>query len=212
MATRRANDAARCSPATARRGRLSERAWADVRIAARVARETDVVLRLHGIEIYNKRKPHKLEKEVVQQKQQKPVEAAVLELPLATDGEAPPPPLSKRQRRSAQRLQEFQEKKRAAEVAEVLADPATSIRTEEGARYYVARRERQRLLARRPTPMDDSSSDVSSVEGQPRGEEGPPRGVDVGPKRARVSPPDVGRSAEGCREPEAARGGPGVPL
>ena len=121
MATRRANDAARCSPATARRGRLSERAWADVRVAARVARETGVVLRLHGIEIYNKRKPHKLEKEVVQQKQQKPVEAAVLELPLATDGEAPPPPLSKRQRRSARRLQEFQEKKRAEFVAKSIA-------------------------------------------------------------------------------------------
>ena len=60
MATRRANHAATASPATAKRGRLSERAWSDVLRAARIARAEGVALRVHGIEIYNKRKPQKL--------------------------------------------------------------------------------------------------------------------------------------------------------
>ena len=131
-------------------------------------------------------------------------------LPSTTAGEAPPASLSRRQQRSARRLEEFLEKKRAAEVAEVMFFNQWSLDT---AQALVRRRERKRLEAAhraRATPMDDSSSDVSSVEGQPRGGEGPPCGVDVGPKRARVSPPDVGRSAEGSREPEAARGGPCV--
>jgi hypothetical protein len=49
--------------------------------------------------------------------------------------------------------------------------------------------------AQRAEPMDDSSSDVSSVDGRPPGAvelEGPPCSVDVGPKRARVSLPDAG--------------------
>ena len=48
MATRRANHAATASPATAKRGRLSERAWSDVLRAARIARAEGVALRVHG--------------------------------------------------------------------------------------------------------------------------------------------------------------------
>ena len=41
--------AAKASPAAAKRGRISERMWADVRRAARVAREEGVSLRVrHG--------------------------------------------------------------------------------------------------------------------------------------------------------------------
>ena len=64
MATRRANHAATASPATAKRGRLSERAWSDVLRAARIARAEGVALRVHGIAIYNKRKPLKLKNKV----------------------------------------------------------------------------------------------------------------------------------------------------
>ena len=64
MATRRANHAATAPPATAKRGQLSERAWSDVLRAARIARAEGVALRVHGIEIYNKRKPQKLKNKV----------------------------------------------------------------------------------------------------------------------------------------------------
>ena len=64
MATRRANHAATAPPATAKRGRLSERAWSDVLRAARIARAEGVALRVHGIAIYNKRKPLKLKNKV----------------------------------------------------------------------------------------------------------------------------------------------------
>ena len=73
-ATRRANHAATASPATAKRGRLSERAWSDVLRAARIARAEGVALRVHGIEIYNKRKPLKLKNKVLRQEQKKPTE------------------------------------------------------------------------------------------------------------------------------------------
>ncbi len=45
------NHAATASPATAKRGRLSERAWSDVLRAARIARAEGVALRVHGIEM-----------------------------------------------------------------------------------------------------------------------------------------------------------------
>ena len=65
----------------------------------------------------------------------------------------------------------------------------------------------ERIAAARASPMEAEAS----VGGRPPGEEGPPRGVYTGPKRARVTPPDVGRSASGNCMSEAARGGPRVP-
>ena len=54
------------SPSTAKRGRLSERMWADVRVAVRVARDEGVPLRVHGVDVlpivqkqHKKAKAHK---------------------------------------------------------------------------------------------------------------------------------------------------------
>ena len=86
MATRRANHAATAPPATAKRGRLSERAWSDVLRAARIARAEGVALRVHGIEIYNKRKPQKLKNKVLRQEQKKPTETVAPTLPSTANG------------------------------------------------------------------------------------------------------------------------------
>ena len=86
MATRRANHAATASPATAKRGRLSERAWSDVLRAARIARAEGVALRVHGIEIYNKRKPQKLKNKVLRREQKKPTETVAPTLPSTANG------------------------------------------------------------------------------------------------------------------------------
>ena len=79
---------------------------------------------------------------------------------------APPSPaLSKRQQRSAQRLQEFQEHKRAALVQGLVSKGADP----EVARSTVAREERKRLelvAAQRAAPMEQ---EAGSVEGRPPG-------------------------------------------
>ena len=110
--------AAKPSPVAATRGRLSERVWADVRRAARLAREESVVVKVHGIEVYGlPLKQHKLTPcRLGHKEQKKPAEPAAPTLPSATAGDAPPKPLTKRQQRIAQRLMEFQEQKRAAAV------------------------------------------------------------------------------------------------
>ena len=67
--------------------------------------------------------------------------------------EASPPPLSKRKQRSAQRLQEYQEKKRADAVAELVAKGCELAI----AQANVARLERKRLeerAAARAVPME----------------------------------------------------------
>ena len=71
----------------------------------------------------------------------------------AADEASAPPALSKRQQHSAQRLQEFQEKKRAALVQELVSKGTDSVVAE----GIVARDERKRLeyiVAHRATPMD----------------------------------------------------------
>ena len=186
MATRRANHAATASPATAKRGRLSERAWADILRATRVVREEGVALRVHGIEIFNKRKPLKMKKKVPRQEQKKPTETVAPTLPSTANGETPPPPRSKRKQRSAQRLLDFQEKKRAAAVQKQILQGADPIVAQE----TVARSERRRLeiiaqlAVARATPMEAESS----IEGRPPGEqERQPRDQVARPKRARKS-------------------------
>jgi hypothetical protein len=128
------------SPSTAKRGRLSERMWADVRVAARVARDEGVPLRVHGVDVlpivqkqHKKAKAHKTP--------QPKAEAAGGEGSEAACGEAPPRPPSKRQQRQARRLEEFHEKKRkallAAKIAEGVPQPL--------AEAAVAREEQKRL-------------------------------------------------------------------
>jgi hypothetical protein len=55
------------APAAAKRGRRDERLLAKLRLAALVAREHGVTVRVHGIEICNKRKPSLLQKEMQHQ-------------------------------------------------------------------------------------------------------------------------------------------------
>ena len=184
MATRRANHAATASPATAKRGRLSERAWSDVLRAAHIARAEGVALRVHGIEIYNKRKPLKLKSKVcVAPGAEKPTETVAPTLPSTANGVKPPPPHSKRQQRSALRLQEFQEKKRAAAVQDFVTQGVDPVVAQE----KVARLERKRLeriAADCVAPMEAEPS----IEGRPPGEqERQPRGQVARPKRARGS-------------------------
>ena len=94
---------ATASPPAATRGLRSERAWIDVRSAARIAREEGVVLRLHGTQVMPLRKLQKQPK-VLGKEQRKPAEAAAPPLLLAKVGEAPPSPaLSKRPGSSAAR-------------------------------------------------------------------------------------------------------------
>jgi len=123
------------SATTARRGRLSERAWADVRRAARLARAEGITLKVHGVEITGVLKQPQVAKTRTKRKaQQRPAETAASEQPSTVADEASPPPLSKRKQRSAQRLLEFQEKKRAAMLVRY-----------EGRQDVVERLERKRL-------------------------------------------------------------------
>ena len=100
------------SPPTAKSGRLSERAWTDILRGARLARAEGVELLMHGVKITGTRKPSPVKMASCKGLQQ-PVEPAVPKPPLAKADDASPPPLSKREERSARRLQVFQQKKRA---------------------------------------------------------------------------------------------------
>ena len=91
----------------ATRGRLDERQWRDVHRAARIARATGVTITVHGVVVQTMTpggralaQSAQLQRERVSAPQQ-PAQRAV--------GDSPPP-LTRRQRRSAARLQEFQEK------------------------------------------------------------------------------------------------------
>ena len=101
--------APRPSPAGAKRGLLSERAWADVRRAARLAHEEKVTIRLHGLVVTAKLKQSEVSEKVVQEDPKLPVEAAGRTTSSAMAGDAPPSSGGKRKERNAQRLQEFQE-------------------------------------------------------------------------------------------------------
>ena len=103
-------------------------------------------------------------------------------------GDAPPKPLTKRQQRSAQRLQEYQEKKRAAAVQE-LVDKGCELSV---AQAKVARLERKQLEERAQAGAAPMEEDATSVDGRPPGQEGQPRGENASPKRARVSLPETG--------------------
>ena len=98
---------------TAKRGRLNDRAWRDVSRAARIAREEGVSLRVHGVEVTGLLKQQWVAKRCVHVAKQQPAESAASKQASAAAGDSSQPQLSRRQQRSAQRLLEFQEKKRA---------------------------------------------------------------------------------------------------
>ena len=154
--------ARRRSSAQAKRGLLSERAWVDVRRAARVAHDEGVTLRLHGIEVTsNTLKQLKEVKE--KHMQQKPAESAG-RTQHSADGDAPPP-LSKRKERSARRLEEFLEKKRTAFIAQLVAK-GCELHNAQKACAYTERKRLERIARRRATSMEveTASEAADSVE------------------------------------------------
>ena len=113
----------------------------------------------------------------------KSTEAVAPKLHSTSADDASPTPLSARKQRSARRLQEFQEKKRAAAVQDFVTQGADPVVAQE----KVARLERKRLeriAADCVAPMEAEPS----IEGRPPGEqERQPRGQVARPKRARGS-------------------------
>lgn len=165
MADAKRDVTAKHSPA-AMRGRISERAWVDIRRAARIASTAGVTLRVHGVEVsgtalMQRRMRTKMQGTNVQSK----VPAASVAAPathMETSGEAPTPPLSKRQQRSKARLLEFQEKKREALVQKCVAYGTDLVYAHEKVQRLERRRlERIAAKKRRETRMD---VDAASVE------------------------------------------------
>ena len=121
---------------------------------------------------------------------QKPMETTAPKQPsVAADEASCLSPLSKRQQRSMQRLQDFQEKKRATLVQE-LVSKGTDLIVAQG---IVARDERKRLedaTAHHAAPMD---AEAASAEGRPPGSQAAAAQRHlVSPKRARLSLPEAG--------------------
>ena len=100
-------DASRAST----RGRIAEREWRDIRRAARIARVEGVALKVHGVEVaaLSIRKAPDKKANHLQKQPTDPVDP-----PKQQDeavGDTPRPPTARQQHR-AQRLREYQEKKR----------------------------------------------------------------------------------------------------
>ena len=92
-----------------------------------------------------------------------PADAATQKTPSATAGDAPPSAGGKRKKRSAQRLQEFQEKKRAGFIAELVAKGCELGHAQEA----VANAERKRLerIARaRAQPMEADAAPAGPAQ------------------------------------------------
>ena len=161
--------ARRRSSADAKRGLLSERAWADVRRAARVAHDEGVTLRLHGVVVTNNTLKQ-LEQVNTKHMQQKPVESAGGTQQRTTEGKVPPSP-SKRKKRSAQRLEEFLEKKRNAFIAELIARGCDSQHAQEACAH--AEQERLARIAQSranasATSMEAESASEPAESAEPR--------------------------------------------
>jgi len=119
---------------------VSERVWADVRVAARVARAEGVALRVHGIEVlpYTLKQHFKAPSHQVSKPKAETVEGAQ---PAVARDEASQRPPSKRQQRQARRLEEFHKQKREAAVAAKVAAGVEAAVAEQ----QVAREEQRRL-------------------------------------------------------------------
>ena len=102
-----------------KRGTMSARHWADIRQAARLVRTEGVMLTLHGIEIHPPRA------QAVRSSQSSAGKAVEKKPEPEDDGQQPMETVasnepSKSQQRSARRLAEFIEKKRAARWSEMV--------------------------------------------------------------------------------------------
>lgn len=195
VAMRDSSAVAARSGRSAKRDRTRAYVWADVCRAARVARAEGVTLRVHGIVVSPVLKQHKKDDMLRTKVQQQPVEATVPPPPAAAaDDSSSPPPLSKRKQRSAQRLLVYQEKMRAARLADTIQ--TLSRRSEEYGRGHtpeeirtralekVASRERRRLARCARERMQSSATPMevsASVERSPPGSSG---GTPSGEKRS----------------------------
>ena len=186
----------------AKRGRLSARGWADVRQAARVAREEGVTLKVckDGIEVTGLMKQQRKVSKIKPCAARKPTEAVAQKQPApAAADEASPPPPSKRKARSAQRLEDFQEKKRAAYIAKYIAacgENSPDLAPEEAlqrATLSLAKLERSRLgrLRREREAVREAARDL------------PERPADAAPAD---SPMDEDRNAKRGAELEPPHG------
>ena len=156
--------APRPSPAGAKRGLLSERAWADVRRAARLAHEEKVTIRLHGLVVTAKlKKQSEVSEKVVPEDPKLPVEAAGRTTSSAMAGDAPPSSGGKRTKRNAQRLQEFQEKKRAAFVAQLTAK-GFELRHAQEAVASAEQQRLERIARKRAQPMEADAAPGQAME------------------------------------------------
>ena len=171
-ANREVRAAVESSRAVARRGRYSERVWADVRIAARIAREEGVSLTVHGINILVQLKQlKKMNTRTAHKVQKQPTEAVAPQKRQAVSDEASPRLPSKRHQRSAQRPLDYQEKKRAeltaAEMAatgQTYAAARLSVRQAEGARLEViAQKRAQRANSECASSTRCADSDVGGA-------------------------------------------------
>ena len=180
----------RCRPPS----RITRRRSAKEKI---VARDTGMALRVHGrcVEVVGVLKqPTKLLVTNMEPKQHTaPTKTKDAVQPPPAREEASPPAVSKRKQSSAQRLLDFQEKVRAAKIANAVAQGCDPVL----AQVAQARLERKRLerraserLARAATPM---AADPAPVDGLPRGtQEGQPCSDEAAAKRARVLLPEAG--------------------
>lgn len=141
-----------------KRGWVSERGWIDVNRAARCVKEHDVVIRVHGMTILPKALKQPNDKDVTKHKVHKAGADAVRapKAPPVARGASPPRPPNGRQKQRAQRLLDFQEKKRKAAIAEKVAAGVD----EAVAAAAVAREEQKRLDARSAARAAQAGADA----------------------------------------------------
>ena len=136
MATAKRDAAAERTPPTAKRGRIGERMWSDVRRAARLAREEGVQLRVRhdgSVDIIGVLKQHikSTPGRVVNKVQNKSAEPVAPTLPSTTADDTSLPPPSKSKERSTRRLMEFNQKKRAEIFAKKYGDSHKTVHRHE---------------------------------------------------------------------------------
>ena len=152
----------------AKRGGLSEHEWADVARGARLARETGVTIVVHGVKaIGNMRKQHDDKWSTLSKGPQKPTESVEPTQPSTAADEASTPPRSKRKERSAQRLEEFLEKKRQAFIAELVARGCEVQRAQEAC-AHAERKRLERIAQSRAEPMEAESASGTAESAEPR--------------------------------------------
>ena len=126
--------AVKASSTTAIRGRFDERTWADVRRAAMIARDTGMALRVHGrcVDIIGElRQPAKMTVTKMEPKKHTAPKTQAAATPPQEHEEASTPAVSNRKQRSRDRLQEFQQRKKAELVKRITESGSLDARTPE---------------------------------------------------------------------------------